>query len=378
LARAVSKRRGARESLSIASPAWGETLVFIPQNANSSRMNGALLVNLGSPDSPSRSDVRRYLTEFLSDPRVMDQPWLARMFLLHACILPRRVAPSSRAYASIWTREGSPLVAISRSVAARLREKLAFPVELGMRYGNPSISSAIARLRAAGVERALVLPMFPHYAMSSYETAVERCRAAARREGGGMRLRVLPPFFAEPDYLAALTALLKPRLAQPYDHVLFSFHGLPERHLKKSDPSGRHCLASPDCCERAHVAHASCYRAQSLRTARETAAAAAIPEGKWSVAWQSRLGRDVWMKPWTDEVFQELPSRGVKRLVVACPAFTADCLETLEEIGIRGRETFLAAGGETLTLVPCLNDAPGWVETLASWTRRMATEFASG
>lgn len=341
-------------------------------------MHGVLLVNLGSPESPSRRDVRRYLAEFLSDPRVMDKPWPLRMALLHACILPRRVATSAHAYASIWTREGSPLVAISARVVARLREKLAFPVELGMRYGKPTIPTAIARLRATGVETALIMPMFPHYAMSSYETAVEHCRVALRREAPEMRLRVLPPFFAAPDYLAALTALLKPRLAQPYDHVLFSFHGLPERHLKKSDPSGGHCLASADCCERAQAAHASCYRAQALRTARETAAAAAIPEGKWSVAWQSRLGRDVWMKPWTDVVFQELPSRGVKRLVVVCPAFTVDCLETLEEIGIRGREIFLAAGGETFALVPCLNDEPGWVETLAAWARRMAAEFAPG
>ncbi|MCC7517694.1 MAG: ferrochelatase [Verrucomicrobiae bacterium] len=335
---------------------------------------GVLLANLGSPDSPSKGDVRRYLREFLSDPRVMDSPWPVRMFVLHACILPRRPAASAHAYASIWTKEGAPLLVISRKIVAALRSKLSMPIELGMRYGTPSIPAAIARLRAEGVGTALFMPMFPQYAMSSYETAVEQAREAARREGDGMRLRVLPPFFAEPGYLAALVATLAPHLAEPYDHVLFSFHGVPERHLRKSDPSGRHCLATPDCCERAHVARATCYRAQALHTARDVAAAAGVPEEKWSVAWQSRLGRDAWIRPWTDEVLRELPSRGIKRLIVLCPAFTADCLETLEEIGLRGREMFLGAGGAAFTLVPCLNDDPGWVTTLASWARRLAEE----
>ena len=335
---------------------------------------GVLLVNLGSPDSPSVPDVRRYLREFLSDPRVIDAPWPVRMFVLHAFILPRRPAQSAHAYASIWTKEGSPLVVTSRKVEAGLRAALPIPVELGMRYGNPSIPSAVARLRAAGVDTALLMPMFPHYAMSSYETAVERARVAARGEGEGMRLRVLPPFYAEPGYIAALAGSLRPHLAKPHDHVLFSFHGVPERHMRKSDPSGRHCLASADCCERPHLAHATCYRAQARRTAREVAAAAGLPEGRWSISWQSRLGRDPWLKPYTDEVLRELPSRGVKRLLVLCPAFVVDCLETIEEIGMRGVETFREAGGESLALVPCLNDDAGWVATVASWARRMAAE----
>ena len=335
---------------------------------------GVLLVNLGSPDSPSVTDVRRYLREFLSDPRVIDTPWLLRMFVLHAFILPRRPAESAHAYAKIWTKEGLPLVVTSRKVEARLRELLPMPVELGMRYGNPSIPSAVARLRVEGVDTALLMPMFPHYAMSSYETAVERACEAAREEGGGMRLRVLPPFFAEPGYLSAVAASLRPHLAKPYDHVLFSFHGVPERHMRKSDPSGRHCLASPDCCEQPHLAHATCYRAQARRTAREVAAAIGLPKGKWSISWQSRLGRDPWLKPWTDVVLRELPARGVKRLVVLSPTFVADCLETIEELGMRGAESFRESGGEEFTLVPCLNDAPDWVATIASWARRMAAE----
>ena len=333
---------------------------------------GVLLVNLGSPDSPSVPAVRRYLREFLMDGRVLDVNWCLRFCIVHFGILPSRPKQSAHAYQSIWTPAGSPLIVTSRNVQAALQKRLSLPVALAMRYQNPSIPAAVRELAAQGVDEVLLIPLFPHYAMSSYETAVVRVREVAAKLAPRMKLQVQPPYGDHPDYIAALVASAQPYLARGYDHLLFSFHGLPERHLRKSDPTGSHCLAAPDCCENASPAHATCYRAQCLKTVREFAQKAGLPKEKYSVAFQSRLGREPWLKPYTDHELPRLAAGGVKRLLVICPAFVSDCLETLEEIGLRGRETFLNAGGSELTLIPCLNEHPLWLEALEKMCRGFA------
>lgn len=329
-----------------------------------------LLVNLGSPDAPTSADVRRYLGEFLMDGRVLDVPWPIRFGIVHLAILPARSGRSAEAYRTIWTPEGSPLVVMGRRVQAALQSRVSVPVELGMRYQNPTIDNALERLRDRGVTDLLLIPLFPHYAMSSYETAVVRVKERLAAIAPRMSLRVQPPFYDDPDYIRALAGSAEEFLRQGYDHLLFSFHGLPERHLRKSDPTHKHCLASPDCCDAPGPALATCYRAQCFKTVAAFVKQTGVT--KYSVAFQSRLGRDPWLEPYTDELLTNLPTRGVRRLLVICPAFVADCLETLEEIGIRGRRTFLDAGGESLVLVPCLNDHPFWMETLTRMVSRLA------
>jgi ferrochelatase len=333
------------------------------------RGKGVLLINLGSPDSPAVGDVRRYLREFLMDRRVLDAPWPIRFGVVHLAILPRRPHQSAEAYRSIWTAEGSPLIVTSRRVTNELRRRLAVPVELAMRYRHPSIPQALDRLAAQGVDRLLLVPLFPHYAMSSYETAVERVRACARRHTG-MTIDVLPPYYEHPDYIAALVASARDPLEAGYDHLLFSFHGVPERHLRKSDPTRSWCLSRPDCCAVASAAHPTCYRHQCFRTVSAFVQAAGVPEGKYAVAFQSRLGRDPWLRPDTDQELVRLARDGVRRLLVLCPAFVSDCLETIEEIGLRGRETFSAAGGLEFVRIPCLNEHPAWTAALAGWVDR--------
>ncbi len=330
---------------------------------------GVLLVNLGSPDSPSVGDVRRYLREFLMDGRVLDAPWPIRFAVVHLAILPRRPHQSAEAYEKIWTPEGSPLIVISRNVQRALQARLPVPVELAMRYQNPSIPSAVQALVKSGVAECLLIPLFPHYAMSSFETAVERVKEVAARQAPNLRLQVQAPYYQHPAYIEALVASARPYLDGSWDHLLFSFHGIPERHLRKSDPTGQHCLGTPDCCERASTAHATCYRAQCLQTMTEFVRVAGLVPGKYSFAFQSRLGRDPWLKPYTDLELERLARNGVKRLLVICPAFVSDCLETLEEIRIRGQETFAAAGGEQLTQIPCLNEHPRWLEALEAMIR---------
>ena len=325
---------------------------------------GVLLVNLGSPDSASVSDVRRYLREFLMDPRVLDVNWLLRFAIVQFAILPSRPKQSAHAYQKIWTSEGSPLVVISKHVQRRLQSTVSIPIELAMRYQNPSIPAAVRGLAERGVEEMLLIPLFPHYAMSSFETAVERVKEVAAQLAPKAKIQVQPPFYVHPQYISALVASAQPFLAKGYDHLLFSFHGLPERHLRKSDPTGSHCLMNPDCCQVPSPAHNTCYRAQCFQTVSVFVKQAAIPAGKYSVAFQSRLGRDPWLKPYTDYELVRFASQGIKKLLVICPAFVSDCLETLEEIGIRGRESFLSAGGSELTQIPCLNEHPLWLEAL--------------
>ena len=327
-----------------------------------------LLVNLGSPDSPSVPDVRRYLNEFLMDGRVIDVAWPIRRFVV-GMILIKRPHESGEAYEKIWTKDGSPLVTSSRNVQKLLQARVSVPVELAMRYQNPSIESAVKKLAAKGATEVLLIPLFPHYAMSSYETAVVRVAEVAKKLAPGIKITVQPPYYDHPDYIAALVASAKDYL-KDYDHLLFSYHGIPERHLLKSDPTGCHCLKVENCCEvesnggRPQGPHATCYRAQCFATTREFVKLAGVPKEKYSVSFQSRLGKDPWLKPYTDYELARLPNEGKKRVLVICPAFVSDCLETIEEIGMRGCEQFMAGNGREFTRIPCMNDHPAWIDAL--------------
>ena len=321
-----------------------------------------LLVNLGSPDSPSVPDVRRYLNEFLMDGRVIDLAWPVRRFVV-GLILINRPKESGHAYEKIWTKDGSPLVAISRNVQKLLQTRLTVPVELAMRYQNPSIESAVKNLAAKGATDVLLIPMFPHYAMASYESAVVRVQEIAAKLAPQMKLTVQPPYFEDADYIAALVASAQDYL-KDYDHLLFSYHGIPERHLRKSDPTGCHCLAKENCCEVASPAHATCYRAQCFATTRAFVKLTGVPAEKYSVSFQSRLGKDAWLKPYTDYELPRLAIEGKKKMLVICPAFVSDCLETIEEIGMRGCEQFMAGSGKEYTRIPCLNEHPQWIAAL--------------
>jgi len=340
------------------------------------KKKGVLLINLGSPDSTSVADVRKYLGEFLMDGRVLDAPYPIRWCIVNLSILPTRPKESAAAYEKIWTKQGSPLVATSRNVQRDLQQRLGngTPAVLAMRYQSPGVESAIASLKLRGVTDLLVVPLFPHYAMSSFETAFVHVQTVIAKKAPEMRVKVVAPYYKHPEYIAALAASASEYLKTGFDHLLFSFHGLPERHLRKSDSTGKHCLKSPDCCETPNPAHNTCYRAQCLMTVRAFVEATRVPQGKYSVAFQSRLGRDPWLKPYTDFELERLAKDGVKKLLVICPAFVSDCLETLEEIAMRGRETFLRAGGSELVAIPCLNEHPRWLEALEKIVRENLME----
>ncbi|MBC3423361.1 ferrochelatase [Pseudomonas sp. L7] len=330
-----------------------------------------LLVNLGSPASTSVADVRRYLNQFLMDPYVIDLPWPVRRLLV-SLILIKRPEQSAHAYASIWWDEGSPLVVLTRRLQAAITPHWPHgPVEIAMRYGQPALPEVLERLAAQGVRKVTLAPLYPQFADSTVTTVVELARQTVAERDLPVEMRVLQPFYDEPEYIDALVTSARPYLEQDYDHLLLSFHGLPERHLKKLDPTGSHCFQSPNCCETACAqVRKVCYRSQCLASAAAFAKAAGIPEGKWSASFQSRLGRAKWIEPYTETRLDELAKAGVKKLLVMCPAFVADCIETLEEIGDRGKEQFIEAGGEELVLVPCLNDHPQWAQVLAGMCER--------
>jgi len=336
---------------------------------------GVLLVNLGTPDSPSARDVRRYLRQFLSDPLVIDIPALPRWLLLNLVILPFRPRKSAAAYAQIWTDQGSPLKVYGESlrdgVAASLGDD--FHVELAMRYAEPSIASAVSRAQAAGVTRCIVLPLFPQYSTAATKSATDAVEAAFATAGDAASVDVIGAFYDDPGFIEAFAGVTRQHLAafRP-DHVLFSYHGLPERQLRTLDPSGAHCLERADCCDAVTDANHLCYRAQCVATTRLLARELGLGQDAHSLSFQSRLGRTPWIQPYTDFVLPELAARGVKRLAIACPAFVADCLETLQEIAIRGRDQWLELGGEELSLVPSLNSNPVWVNAVGAMIRERA------
>lgn len=328
------------------------------------RKAAVVLLNLGSPPSPEVADVRDYLREFLGDERVLDLHPAARWLLLEGLILRVRPKRSAAAYRSVWTPEGPPLLAITEKLRRAVESRAGLPVYAAMRYAEPSCDAVARRIAADGVSDLLIIPQYPQYAMSSYETAEVRLREALREHAPGVKLTLVQPFYDDPGYIDALAEVARPHLDTPHDRLLFSFHGVPRRHIVKGDPSHAHCLTQPDCCHTEHPCHATCYRHQCVRTMELLAARLGVPAGGCELMFQSRLGREEWLRPYTAERLAALPREGVRRLLVICPAFTADCLETLEEIAVEGRETFLHAGGESYTVIPCLNDHPAFV----AWT----------
>lgn len=344
------------------------------------KKSGVLLINLGTPDAPTTPAVRRYLREFLHDPRVIDIHPVGRALLVEGAILPFRPAKSAAAYEKVWTSVGSPLRVFSEALAAEIAKRLGddVPVELGMQYGTPSIADGVRKLIARGAERIVAAPLFPQYAMSSTAASLDKLHAAHAGLDALPTISVLPPFYDHPAFLDAFAAVARPVLDDfKPDHVLLSFHGLPERHMKKADVSGRHCLASVACCDAIGDANRFCYRAQCFATARGLARRLSFAADAHTVSFQSRLGRTPWIKPYTDLVLPELRAKGVKRVAVMCPAFVADCLETLEEIGIRAKEQWASLGGEALTLVPSLNASPAWCDGLAGMLRAMLGAYAA-
>jgi ferrochelatase len=339
-------------------------------------VTGVLLINLGTPSEPDPESVGRYLKQFLMDKWVIDVPWLLRWFLVNVVIVPRRKHASSALYKTIWTQQGSPLLVHTKNLAARVTEAMGaqFPVAYAMRYGAPSIESGLRELFKKGVSEILVFPLYPQYAESTTRSSLEECEQIARRLeselGQKMRLRSVSPFYSHPEFLAANLAVHKETLSEKqFDHMLFTFHGLPERHIQRTDLTANHCLKNESCCAQVAKQNQDCYRAQCFATARALAQTLNLSRETWSVSFQSRLGRAEWIKPYTEDVIRNLASRGVKRLAVAAPSFTADCLETLEEIAVRGAEAFHDAGGEEFIAVPCVNSHPRWVQAVTTLIR---------
>lgn len=323
-----------------------------------------LLVNLGSPASTDPADLRQYLDQFLMDPYVIDVPYPLRALIVKGFILPTRPAQSAHAYAKIWTAEGSPLVAISERTRAALEAYAGVPVGLAMRYGEPSIPNGIRTLleRCGEIDELVVVPMYPQYAMATTKTVEVAVEGVLRSRG--LRYRFVPPFFGDSGYLDAVEARIRAEYPGNSQYLLFSYHGIPMRHLRKTDPTHHHCLRSADCCQVPSEAHATCYRHQCIETTELLARRLGLDAGTYGWSFQSRLGRG-WIEPFTDVLLAEFPKRGITRLAVVCPSFVADCLETLEEIAMRGRETFLAAGGESFDYVRCINDDAAWIAALA-------------
>jgi len=329
-------------------------------------MTGALLINLGTPADPSPGAVGTYLREFLMDPLVIDIPYLFRWFLVNVAIVPRRAAASAKLYQKIWTDRGSPLLYHSMDLAKRVQGILGdeFPVELGMRYGSPSIETAIKKLRERGAKNLVALPLYPQYSLAATESSIAKvCEFEDKVE-------FVPPFYSEEAYLDAVEAISRePLRAAHADRVLFSFHGLPQRHIKKTDFSGgTHCVFDSKCCAAISESNQHCYRAQCFATARSLAKRLGIPDDQYDVCFQSRLN-DRWIQPFTDSYYRELPKQGVKRLAVISPSFVADCLETVEEVGIRGQAEFREHGGEEVTLIPSLNSEEIWAQAVAKILR---------
>jgi ferrochelatase len=329
---------------------------------------GVLLVNLGTPDSPKTSDVRRYLREFLSDPEVINIPAIPRWLLLNFVILPFRPRRSAAAYEKIWTEHGSPLAYHGKELRDQL-ERLTGPdtrVSLGMRYGSPSIETGLKALIDAGVERIVALPLYPQYASASTRSSQSRIFEVARGIPDCPPIRTIGAFYDHPAFIDAAANVARPGLASfAPDHVVFSFHGLPQDQVQALDTSGQHCFARENCCDQVADANRNCYRAHCFATARALVAALDLAPETWSIAFQSRLGRQQWIEPDLVAHLPELAARGIKRVAIACPSFVADCLETIEEIGIRANAQWQELGGEALHLVPCVNADPSWVSGVA-------------
>jgi ferrochelatase len=342
---------------------------------------GLLLVNLGTPASPRPRDVRPYLREFLMDPRVIDVPAWKRWPLVNLIIAPTRARPSGEAYGKIWTERGSPLLLHGLDLTAKVRRRLSAEavVELGMRYGEPSIRRALDRLAAAGADRLVVFPLYPQYSSAATGSSLESIYRWAAPRWNAPSIHVVPPFYDHPAFVGACADLARPYVERAeVERVYFSFHGLPERQIRKSDETGAHCLERDDCCAAIVSANRHCYRAQCHATARAIAARLGLTAERFTVCFQSRLGRDPWIRPYTDEVLAAEGRAGRRTAVVLSPAFVADCLETLEELGIRGVETWRANGGRNLDVVPCLNAADAWADAVVTIAGESTSWIAPG
>jgi ferrochelatase len=328
---------------------------------------GILLINLGTPDSPSTSDVRKYLTEFLNDPRVIDISAAGRFILVNGIIVPFRASKSAKLYQHIWTKEGSPLLIHSLKMKELLQKELGsdFTVELGMRYQSPSINSALEKLRSARVENIVILPLYPQYASSSSGSSIEKALSIIRKWEVTPSIKVISKFYDHPSFIDACVDRAKQYPLDEYDHYLFSYHGLPERHIKKSDThygGNGHCTFG-SCCDAITEKNQYCYRAACFETTRQLVKKLNLPAGKYTTSFQSRLD-DKWIKPYSDKVVEELARKGAKKILVFSPAFVADCLETIYEIGTEYDEIFRKHGGEKVQLVESLNSSGKWIGAL--------------
>lgn len=337
------------------------------------KQRGALLLNLGTPEDPGPGSVKKYLREFLMDPLVLDMPYLFRWLLVEGAILPKRPAQSALAYQKIWTDKGSPLFFHLMDLTEKVQANLGpeWLVQPAMRYGQPSLTSALTEFKKRAIDEILVIPMYPQYSLAATESSIQECSRLAGLIHPTAQLSFLDSFYAFPPFIKAFVSIIRESLKNySYDHMLFSFHGLPERHIKKASPKSQECLVNSLCCAEMKDDNQKCYRAQCFASARLMAHELGISSQNYTVSFQSRLGRTPWIRPFTDVLYQELPRRGLKRLAVVCPAFVADCLETLEEIQIRGREEYLRWGGEDLRLVPSLNSSDVWVDALCELFRK--------
>ncbi|WP_100613778.1 ferrochelatase [Confluentibacter citreus] len=329
---------------------------------------GVLLVNLGSPDSPEPKDVKKYLGEFLMDERVIDIPYLARTALVKGIILKTRPKQSAAAYKKIWWEEGSPLIVLSKRLQKAIQKDVEIPVALAMRYGSMTIKKGLQELVDKGVDEVLLFPLYPQFAMATTETITVLAEELRTEHFPSLKIESVPAFYNKPDYIEVLSNSIKKYLeGKSPDHILFSYHGVPERHIRKSDVTKSHCKIDGTCCITPSKAHEFCYRHQCLEVTRLVAEKLQLKEGAYSTSFQSRLGFDPWLQPYTDRTIERLGKNGIKNMAIVTPAFVSDCLETLEEIAMEGEEIFHEMGGNEFTTVPCLNDDAEWVTLLSKW-----------
>ena len=329
---------------------------------------GVLLVNLGSPDSPNPPEVKKYLEEFLMDERVIDAPKLLRTLLVKGIILNTRPKKSAKAYQKIWWKEGSPLFVLSERLQAKVQEKVSVPVALAMRYGNPSIKSGLQALADQGVTDTLIIPLYPQFAMATTETILVLAEELRQKHFPSMNFTSLPAFYHHADYIRVLANSIQEYLKdKEWEHLLFSYHGVPKRHIRKSDITKSHCKMDGKCCSTPSAAHEFCYSHQCYETTRQVAEYLELKEGTFSTSFQSRLGLDPWLQPYTDKTIEAFAKKGTKKMAVVTPAFVSDCLETLEEIGMEAVEDFEENGGEHLHVVPCINDREDWINVMSRW-----------
>jgi ferrochelatase len=338
-------------------------------------MKGVLLVNLGSPDSPTPKDVKKYLGEFLMDERVIDVPKWARTLLVKGIILNTRPKVSAKAYSKIWWEEGSPLIVLSERLENKLNKEVEVPTALAMRYGSMTIKKGLQNLVDQGVDEVLIIPLYPQFAMATTETILELSKELRDQFFPNLNLSNLPHFYNDTDYIKVLSSKIKASLdGKTYEHLLFSYHGIPERHIRKSDITKSHCKIDKSCCITPSEAHKYCYKHQCLEVTRLVGKELGLEESTYSTSFQSRLGFDPWLRPYTDRTIERLGKEGTKSMAIATPAFVSDCLETLEEIAMEGEEIFHEVGGKNFTTIPCLNDDPAWVSLLAKWIKEWTSQ----